>query len=127
MLEAHCHHSDVFDLPAGGTIAFYSAMAASIRDAEKAIYRSGRGFRTDSAFIGDLLAAERSALKRGVNILRIQTSPRSGEAWADGYADLVDSFPEQLRVMADFVEPALGDLGLVDPLGSRPVVQLLFE
>jgi hypothetical protein len=110
---------------------YYDALSASIKSATDHIYRSGRGFgeikRGQEVRVQQLIAAERFALDNGVEITRIQTSPRANEVWANAYATLMDDFPKLLDVRADYSDPPLVNVGVVDPSGAEPVVQLLFE
>jgi gamma-glutamylcyclotransferase len=98
------------------------------RESREEIYRSGRGFARprQSAFIRQLIAAEETALHNGVEITRIQTSERAIEEWAMRYAQLVERF-DNLRMLADFADPPLVNVALIDPGSKSPVIQLLFE
>lgn len=110
-------------------VAYYRTLAESIRGAKTVIYRSGRGFsdETFSRFSRDLIDAEESALRRGVEIHRIQTSNHVSKEWAEHYARLVEKYPGRLFMYTDFKDPALVNVGLIDPQGLQPEVQMLFE
>jgi gamma-glutamylcyclotransferase len=110
-------------------VAYYRTLAESIRGAKTIIYRSGRGFTGDTTnrFSHDLVDAEESALQKGVKIHRIQTSDHVSKEWAEHYARLVEKYPGRLFMYADFKDPALVNVGLIDPQGTQPEVQVLFE
>jgi len=108
---------------------YYRILAESIRHAKTAVYRSGRGFtgKPRKKFSRDLIIAEEAALKNGVEVVRIQTADRVSKEWAEGYARLVEKYPGKLRVYADFKDPLFVNIGLIDPNGPRPEIQMLFE
>jgi len=108
---------------------YYSVLAESIRRAKTIIYRSGRGFSNEPVkrFARDLVNAEDLALREGVKIHRIQTADRVSKDWAEQYAQLVEKYPGRLFVYADFKDPALVNVGLIDPQRPQPQVQILFE
>jgi len=108
---------------------FYQELAKSIREATGTIYRSGRGFdrARREPFIAELLAAERDALEKGVEITRIQLAVAATEPWAEHAAQLLEEFPDRLHMFADFAEPPLVNVGIIDPFSAAPVIQLLFE
>jgi hypothetical protein len=121
---------ETFDLSTEeGQAAYYQELAKSIALARESIYRAGRGFSRPQRgqAIENLVRAERTALANGVEITRIQLSSSVTEKWANDYADLVASFPDQLRVYADYGEPPLVNVAVIDPHGSLPAIQLLFE
>ena len=107
----------------------YSVLAESIRRAQAIIYRSGRGFSDEplKRFSRDLVSAEEFALKNGVKIHRIQTADHVSKEWAERYAELVDKYPGGLFVYTDFKDPALVNIGLIDPQRPQPEIQILFE
>ena len=121
--------SRLYDLSTDeGDIEYYRVLAESIKRAKTVIYRSGRGVsEARKSFSHDLIAAEDFALRNGVKIIRIQTSDRTTKDWADRYAALIEKYPGQLQVYADFKDPLLVNLGLIDPEGKRPEIQILFE
>jgi hypothetical protein len=132
LLEGKTPHLKLFDLSSEEErAAFENELALSIKNAKNEIYRSGRGFlhlrRTDESYLPDLLYATESALKQGVKIARIQTLNRANREWADPFADLMDKYPTNLKVYSDFSSPVLVNIGLIDPHGENPIVQLLFE
>lgn len=108
---------------------YYRVLAESIRRAQTIIYRSGRGFFDEprKRFKGELISAEDFALGRGVKIIRVQTADRVSPDWAEQYASLIEKYPDKLVVYADLKDPLLVNLGLIDPQGPRPEVQILFE
>ena len=123
-------NTEVFSLSSDNdTRDFYAALGKSIRDAQESIYRSGRGFSRPNASAGvrELIDAEEAALRKGVEITRIQTSTRATEDWAESYATLLERSPGKLHVVRDFAEPPLVNVAFIDPYGSEPIIQLLFE
>ncbi|MFI1163022.1 gamma-glutamylcyclotransferase family protein [Streptomyces sp. NPDC020801] len=123
-------HWYTFDLATqDGEEAFYKALAKSISGAQESIYRSGRGFsrRRQEGSISDLVRAEEIALRNGVEITRIQLSGKVNEVWANAYADLVERYPEGLRVFAERGDSPLVNVAVIDAHGPSPVIQLLFE
>jgi hypothetical protein len=118
-----------FDLTqVGAADRFYTELLRTIRTAKEQVYRSGPGFGSNRGdYFRRLLRAEEGALARGVEVVRVQTSPRAFNEWADGLASLLDHYPRQFRVFADFHRRAVPDFGLTDPYGTHPVVLLLFE
>jgi hypothetical protein len=118
-----------FDMTEAGAVDdFYDEFFRTIRLAKEQIYRSGSGFDWDrGGYYRRLLQVEEEALVRGVEVTRIQTSPRSMTQWADGLADLLERYPNHLRAFADFDRRAALDFGLVDPHGSEPLVCLYLE
>jgi gamma-glutamylcyclotransferase len=112
-----------------GEAEYYYVLAQSIKQAKSIVYRSGRGFteKPRKTFSKDLIKAEEFALKKGVEIVRIQTADRVSREWAEGYARLAERYPGKLRVYADFKDPLLVNIGLIDPDGPQPEIQMLFE
>jgi hypothetical protein len=122
--------TELYDLSTEAKEAeYYGILAESIRGSGTVIYRSGRGFTDEplNRFSRDLVSAEEFALKQGVKIHRIQTSDHVSKEWAEHYARLVEEYPGRLFVYADFRDPALVNVGLIDPQGPQPEVQMLFE
>jgi hypothetical protein len=107
----------------------YDEVSRYIRNAREAIYRSGRGFQHEhrADLYRQLLIAEKDALGRGVKVTRVHTGARVAPSWADAYADLLERFPDRLKMVVDFDNMPFSDIGLVDPYGPDPVVYLLFE
>jgi hypothetical protein len=108
---------------------FYDTLTASIRNAKQAIYRTGHGFRYDAKgeFYEQLLHAEKAALRKNIQIIRIQTGARVAEGWAKGYATLLEDFHPQFRFVVDFENPLFFDIGLIDPQSTDPLAYLVFE
>jgi hypothetical protein len=122
--------STLYDLSTdAGEIEYYRMLSRSTRNAKSVIYRSGRGFsgHAKDSFAHALIEAEDFALNNGVRIVRFQTSDRTSKDWADRYASLIEKYPGQLNVYADFKDPLLVNLGLIDPDGKNPEIQILFE
>ncbi|MEU8524346.1 MULTISPECIES: gamma-glutamylcyclotransferase family protein [Streptomyces] len=121
---------ETFDLSSPeGEDSFYKALTKSIIAAEESIYRSGRGFARPrhERVINDLIRAEETALRNGVEVTRIQSSPSASEKWSKAYADLTERYPEHLRIFAGYSENPLVNVAVIDAYGSSPVIQLLFE
>lgn len=108
---------------------YYGILAESIRRAQTVIYRSGRGFSHESLkrFSRDLVSAEEFALKNGVTVHRVQTADHVSKEWAEQYSNLVEKYPDRLFVYTDFKDPALVNVGLIDPQRPQPEIQILFE
>jgi gamma-glutamylcyclotransferase (GGCT)/AIG2-like uncharacterized protein YtfP len=122
----------VFDLSnATDAELFYKELCRSYRDAQSEIYLTGKGFISDSDNYGEhisaLLKATKKALDNQVNIVRIQMSNNPAEEWADRFAALMQSYPNKLKVYADYESTELANTAIIDPNGSFPMVQLLFE
>jgi hypothetical protein len=86
---------ELFDMSTDdGEQRFYQRLVECVRDAQEAIYRSGHGFSRPGreAFYRALLGSEEDALRRGVEMTRIQTGPRVLAGWANGYAEPVDAY-----------------------------------
>jgi len=123
---------EVFDLSdPDGLSKFYKELYASYKDAESEIYLTGAGFVSWSDAQEkktiEIIEATRKCLERGVNFFRIQTSDNPAEEWAEKFADLMDKFPDNLRVFSDYDSVELANTALIDPDGPNPIVQLLFE
>jgi gamma-glutamylcyclotransferase (GGCT)/AIG2-like uncharacterized protein YtfP len=112
---------------------FYEKLVDSYRSANRCIYVSGRGFveATPSTRLGqhisELLSVTEEALARGVAIARIQTSKNISSLWADQFATLMDKYPDSLKVFADYSDPALVNVGIVDPEEEGCLIELMFE
>ncbi|MEV4510737.1 hypothetical protein AB0K00_17415 [Dactylosporangium sp. NPDC049525] len=108
---------------------YYKKLAASIRNAKETVYRVGRGFHHErnSPIYRALLQAEEAALVNNVEIVRIQVGGVVAASWAEGYARLLEKYPEQFRMVADFEYTGHSDIAVVDPRGRNPLVNLLFE
>ncbi len=108
---------------------FYHDFIQAVDGAQETIYRSGDGFSADrgGGYHERLLAAEARALARGVEMTRIQTSPRAFAPWATGLARLLRDNQLRFRMWADFDGVSTLDIGLFDPHGANPVVVLLFS
>jgi gamma-glutamylcyclotransferase len=122
--------SKLYDLSTEeGEERFYRELTESIKRAKTVVYRSGRGFTDEpqKSYIRDIIMAEDTALKRGVEIVRIQTADRVSKEWAEQYARLMEKHPGNLRVYADFKDPRLVNVSLIDPDGSEPEIGILFE
>ncbi|RKS09977.1 gamma-glutamyl AIG2-like cyclotransferase [Nocardiopsis sp. Huas11] len=127
-IDAQSWHT--FDLSTTeGEDAFYKELVKSITNAEDCIYRSGRGFSRSrhERYINDLIRAEETALRNGVDITRIQLSSWVDEVWANACADLIEQYPENLRMFADYGEAPLVNVAVIDAYGPSPVIQILFE
>ena len=110
---------------------FYKELCRSYRDAQSEIYLTGKGFvswsDTHGERISDLLNATKKALDNRVSFVRIQMSDNPAEEWADTFADIMQSYPNKLKVYADYESTELANTAIIDPNGQFPIVQLLFE
>jgi hypothetical protein len=112
---------------------FYKTLVDSYRHAKKCIYVSGRGFVEAKPstklgqHIAELIFETEEALKRGVTIFRIQTSKNVSSLWAERFAELMDKYPDRLKVFADYSDPAFVNVGIVDPEEEGSLVELMFE
>lgn len=136
MKSASQRHSDesirVFDLSdANDAKLFDKELYRSYRDAQSEIYLTGTGFVTcsdaESKLIADIIDVTKNALENQVNVVRIQMSDYPAEEWADEFAKLMQSYPNKLKVYADYESAELPNTALIDPDGRFPTVQLLFE
>ncbi len=108
---------------------FYSDLAKYIQNAKEAVYILGKGFHRErsSPVYRLLIRAEREALRRGVDMIRIQTGNPVAASWAKGYAQLLEDFPGQFQMRADLDGVSYNDVILIDPRGHNPVVSFIFE
>ena len=108
---------------------FYSDLAKYIQNAKEAVYILGKGFHHErsSSVYRQLIRAEREALRRGVDMIRIQTGNPVAAGWAKGYAQLLKDFPGQFQMRADLDGISYNDVILIDPRGHDPVVSFIFE
>ncbi|MBO3752071.1 gamma-glutamylcyclotransferase [Streptosporangiaceae bacterium NEAU-GS5] len=106
----------------------YDEVSRLVRSATSTIYRSGRGFKDENRanVYRQIIHADEEALQNGFKITRIHTGLSVANSWASSYARLMSEFPN-LEIAVDFNDPAFSDLGIIDPLGYRPVVYMLFE
>lgn len=109
--------------------SFYGQLRRAMKESHEGIYLTGYGFQSDrkEPQYREILRVEEEALMRGVEIVRIHTGTRVAPSWAEGYARLLEKFPAQFRMVVDFEKLMFCDVGLFDPHGHRPVVDLLFE
>jgi hypothetical protein len=93
------------------------------------IYMTGYGFQDERkrSLYRRILRAEEDALKRGVKIVRIHTGTRVAADWADGYGAMRERYPDQFAMFVDFDSAMFNDVGLFDPRGHTPKVDVLFE
>lgn len=109
----------------------YKYCIRHIREAEQAIYKTGRGISRFSGMnkkvAADVVKAEHEAADRGVEILRIQLGPHVSGDWAQTYAELARAHPESVTVYEDFQKETSITVAVIDPEGDRPVVEMLFE
>jgi len=122
----------VFDLlNADDLHLFHEELYKSYREARSEIYLTGTGFLTWSddqeKFIKGTLRATERALKNQVSFVRIQMSSHPSEEWANEFAELMQNYPDKLKVYADYDSTELANTAVIDPRGKSPIVQLLFE
>jgi hypothetical protein len=108
---------------------YYNELADRIRNAKEVVYRLGRGFHHErkSAVYQALLQAEEAALVNQIEIVRIQVSGIVSPSWAEGYARLLEKYPDHFRMVADFDYTGHSDIAVIDPRGRSPFINLLFE
>jgi len=122
-----------FDLSVDHGKAYYDHIARVYRKAKKTIYISGRGYKNlekdpeAMAALEKYLQSLEEALKRGVVVVRIQTSEDVSDSWNDTLARLVKSYPA-FQLYIDVRDPSLVNVALIDPDDpENSEVQLLFE
>lgn len=111
--------------------ALYKTVIESVDAAKVEIFKVGRGVSRfadpqDQTIVSYAQAEER-ALRRGVQIRRIQTAPHVSGEWPQLVASLAERYPTQLRVSADLDDRSLFSGAVVDPHGENPIVELLFD
>ncbi|GAB3843093.1 hypothetical protein ACFPIJ_00290 [Dactylosporangium cerinum] len=105
---------------------FQRELVIATAGAQSHIYRSGTGsLRPPTEYFRELEAAERTALARGVEFIRIQTSPVVDPTWAAMLAQIKRDYGDRYRVLSTPMPWPL-DACIVDPDGDAIVV-LLFE
>jgi hypothetical protein len=107
---------------------FYDEMMKFIRKADEAVYIQGKGFHNEKTFslFEPLIHAEREALLRGAEVIRIHPGNLVAASWAKGYAELADEF-DRFLMYSDLDVIYTYDVILIDPHGHRPVVIYLYE
>jgi hypothetical protein len=107
---------------------FYDEMMKFIRKADEAVYIQGKGFHNEktSSLFEPLIHAEREALLRGAEVIRIHPGNLVAASWAKGYAELADEF-DRFLMYSDLDVIYTYDVILIDPHGHRPVVIYLYE
>jgi hypothetical protein len=108
---------------------FYGELEKYIKNAKEEVYILGKGFHDEqsSSIYESLIRAEEEALRRRVDLIRIQTGNPVAASWADGYARLLEDYPGNFRMRADLDGVSYNDVILIDPHGRDPVVSFLFE
>lgn len=110
---------------------YYELYARAVRGVKKEIYHAARGFDglTDrSAQYSNMISlATREAIQGGARLTRIQTSGQVSDSWAEGYARLVEDFPQLVSIYADLSDPTLTNVIVYDPEEGSSVVQIIFE
>jgi hypothetical protein len=122
----HC----IFDLTnRDKAAAFYEQVIRSIDAAGGTLYVSGRGFSGDrmEGWPGKVIEAERRALARGCQIVRIHMGTTASVPWMNALAQLMEDYPERLTVYLDRTDSVLVNVRLFDPGMSDGVLQLLVE
>jgi cation transport regulator ChaC len=81
---------------------FYDYFIAKINNAKRQIYLTGDGFGcknlTGIRIAENYHDAIRRALRRGLTVVRIQTSRNTSQRWAEMLAELVGEFPAQFEL-----------------------------
>jgi hypothetical protein len=108
---------------------FYKELEEYIKNAKEEVYVVGKGFYDEqrSLIYESLLRAEKEALRHRVDMMRIQTGSPVAPSWAEGYAQLLEDFPDNFRMRADLDGVSYNDVILIDPHGRDPIVSFLFE
>jgi hypothetical protein len=108
---------------------FYDELEQHIHNAGEEVYILGKGFHNEqrSAIYESLRRVEEDALRRHVDMIRIQTINPVAASWAEGYARLIEEYPGRFRMLADLDGAAYNEVILIDPRGRSPVVVFLFE
>jgi len=110
-------------------LLFYHELEEHIRHAREEIYVLGTGFHSEqkSSIYESLIRAEEEALRRNVNIIRIQTGNPVAAGWAEAYARLLEEFPNSFHMMIDVDGISYNEVVLIDPRSRNPLVAFLFE
>jgi hypothetical protein len=108
---------------------FYDELEQHINNAREEVYILGKGFHNEqrSSIYESLRRVEEDALRRHVEMIRIQTVNPVAASWAEGYAQLIEEFPGRFRMLADLDGASYNDVILIDPHTRTPVVVFLFE
>ena len=108
---------------------FYNELEKYIQNAQEEVYILGKGFHNEqkSPIYKSLMRTEEEVLRRHVDIIRIQTGNPVAASWAEGYARLLENYPDHFRMLADLDGISYNDVILIDPGGRDPVVSVLFE
>ncbi len=70
---------------------FYDELVKFIRNAEEAVYIQSKGFRNEKPLLFDsLISAEKEALLRGAEVVRVHPGNLVAASWAHGYAELAE-------------------------------------
>jgi hypothetical protein len=107
---------------------FYNELVNFVRNAEEGIYIQGRGFHNEqkSLLFEPLIRAEREALLRGAEVIRIHPGNLVAASWAQGYAELAEEF-DRFLMYSDLDAISLYDVILIDPHSHHPVAIYLYE
>jgi hypothetical protein len=112
----------------GSVQLFYDEMMKLVRKADEAVYIQGKGFHNEkkSRLFEPLIHAEREALLRDAEVIRIHPGNLVAASWAKGYAELADEF-DRFLMYSDLDVIYTYDVILIDPHGPHPVVIYLYE
>jgi gamma-glutamylcyclotransferase len=112
---------------------FYEYLTAKIGAARHGVYLSGEGFDAtpwaeEMAF--QVVTAMRSALRRGVPVVRLQTRPVISDFWQEHLTALIAEFPQlfELRVFLDQTPVEVANICAIDVDDtSRNVAEMMIE
>jgi hypothetical protein len=107
---------------------FYDELVESVRNAEEAVYIQGKGFHNEqkSSLFKPLIRAEREALLRGAEVIRIHPGNLVAASWAQGYAELAEE-SDRFHIYSDLDAVSYYDIILIDPYTDHPVAIYLYE
>lgn len=94
---------EVFDPPSDGSYnkAFYKYFEAKIESAKECIYITGDGFdfkTKEGSIIAESFNSKiKAALRRNIEVVRVQIKPNSSEEWIKMVSDLVEEFPKNFK------------------------------
>lgn len=112
---------------------FYEYLATKIGAARHGVYLSGEGFDATPRAEGmasQVVTAMRSALRRDVPVVRLQTRPVVSDFWHEHLTALVAEFPQlfELRVFLDQAPAEVANVCAIDVDDtSRNVAEMMIE
>ena len=112
---------------------FYEYLATKIGSARHGVYLSGEGFDATPLAEGmasQVVTAMRSALRRDVPVVRLQTRPVVSDFWHEHLTALIAEFPQlfELRVFLDQAPVEVANICAIDvDDASRNVAEMMIE